>query len=281
MAQAFLDRNGRFRNEEWWSYGESNPTQRSCKDHLSPTTSPVSGAQGGIEPPTRAPSTRRSTAECGARAPNWCGRRESNPNLESGALALCLRAATAWWGMGQVERLAAEGRRLQRRDGTARPYLHYPNWLQAAEFEPRAERVMARRSRRDGAVGNGRADPARQHPPRYGRPGLAPAVGEPRRATNDGFDGDAWHIPTWRRPSLALTFPDWVLIDTFSGRLADMALKPPPVTRRSRRRTESRALVGTLFQANEVRRVAWPLAPPPCIQLPCPAHQVTNHSQTP
>jgi hypothetical protein len=80
-------------------------------------------------------------------AANWCGRRESNPDLESGALVLCPRAAPAWWGMGRVERLAAEGRRLQRRDGTARPYWHSPESMftrlvAGRGVEPRAERRM-------------------------------------------------------------------------------------------------------------------------------------------
>jgi hypothetical protein len=90
---------------------------------------------------------RRRAARCRSRRTNWCGRRESNPDLKSGALVLCLRAAPAWWGMGRVERLAAEGRRLQRRDGTARPYWHSPESMftrlvAGRGVEPRAERLM-------------------------------------------------------------------------------------------------------------------------------------------
>ena len=39
------------------------PRQQSCKDRPSPTTRPVMVLGDGIEPPTRAPSTHRSTAE--------------------------------------------------------------------------------------------------------------------------------------------------------------------------------------------------------------------------
>lgn len=57
----------------------------------------------------------------------WCGRRESNSNLKSGALALCLRAASAWWVPGRVERLARRGPRLQRGEDTGPPYWRNPN----------------------------------------------------------------------------------------------------------------------------------------------------------
>lgn len=66
-----------------------------------------------------------------------------------------------WWGMGRVERLAAKGRRLQRRDGTARPYVHSPRRLQGSEsnrlclsaraYETRKRPVLVPASNRAGA----------------------------------------------------------------------------------------------------------------------------------
>jgi hypothetical protein len=85
----------------------------------------------GFEPTS--PRFQRGAFTRSASQANWCGRRESNPDLKSGALALCRRAAPAWWGMGRVERLAA-------RDGvysaaTGPPVLiGIPrSWLQVAE----------------------------------------------------------------------------------------------------------------------------------------------------
>src|SRR5262249_37134682 len=52
----------------------------------------------GFEPTS--PRLQRGAFTRSASWANWCGRRESNPDLESGALALCLRAAPAWrWWM--------------------------------------------------------------------------------------------------------------------------------------------------------------------------------------
>ena len=36
------------------------------------------------------------------------------------------RATSAWWEVERIELPAAKGRRLQRRDGTSRPYWHFP-----------------------------------------------------------------------------------------------------------------------------------------------------------
>lgn len=120
---------GRHGND-WWSTGESNSARRSCKDHLQPAAYPVVPGVG-FEPTS--PRFQRGAFTRSASQANWCGRRESNPDLKSGALALCLRAAPAWWGMGRVERLAA-------RDGvysaaTGPPVLiGIPrSWLQVAE----------------------------------------------------------------------------------------------------------------------------------------------------
>ena len=51
--------------------------------------------EGGIEPPTRGSSDRRSTTELHGR--DWSGYRESDPGLDLGKVALGLRAISAWW----------------------------------------------------------------------------------------------------------------------------------------------------------------------------------------
>jgi hypothetical protein len=86
----------------WWSDRVTLPAPVACKASVRPSAHPkVPGL--GFEPSS--PRLQRGAFTRLAFQANWCGRGESNSDLESGALALCLRAASAILvGRDRVER---------------------------------------------------------------------------------------------------------------------------------------------------------------------------------
>ena len=130
----------------WWSNGVTLPARRSCKDHLHPCACPLVPGRG-FEP--RSPvlqtgavtrSAFRATREL-VRTPvietgpsEW--RSETRPSsyirvsIAFSSDVDSVRAKKTrqlkWWEVDGIEPPAAKGRRLQGRDGTSRPYWHFP-----------------------------------------------------------------------------------------------------------------------------------------------------------
>ena len=107
---------------KWWRQSDSNRPQLVCKTDVRTLRCPrIMVPEDGIEPPTRTPSTCRSTAELPRRNSEWRGPAESNRYHCAGSARhsqYTRSAFSRWWVTAESNRARAKAQALQARSVT-------------------------------------------------------------------------------------------------------------------------------------------------------------------
>jgi hypothetical protein len=107
---------------KWWRQSDSNRPQLVCKTGARTLRCPrIMAPEDGIEPPTRTPSTCRSTPELPRRNSEWRGPAESNRYHCAGSARhsqYTRSAFSRWWVTAESNRARAKAQALQARSVT-------------------------------------------------------------------------------------------------------------------------------------------------------------------